>query len=418
MKMRRVRAIAALSGAFLIGATLCTATASGASSGSKSPIVVGGVAQLADYSGIADGFNARISEFNKAGGVEGHKIQFLGVQDDGGSPTTDQTVVQRLVQEQHVDVVAPIASEVFTGSGSTFLTQHKVPFFGWAVAPNWCNESYAFSADGCLILTNGQVSLATGGALATYLKSIGKKATGTTVAIVNGDIPTAAASGAYEAGLFEAAGFKVVFNKGIVPINGSSINYTPYVQQIEASNPGVVFLSLDFASATGLSAAFAAAGYKGVLYSPVGYSEGLLQAQPSVKAALQGQIVDSEFPAAEDNSAAVKQIETALKAIGKSEPLGLGAAIGYYDADMLVQMLQNAAKKGKPITGAGITEAANSGFTYKVSATGGACSQTFPAAHVAGTVGITLMQVEGAQYKLKVPYTCFKNVKAPSASSS
>jgi ABC-type branched-subunit amino acid transport system substrate-binding protein len=408
--------MAALTGAFIVGLTMCTATASGASGASKSPIVVGGIAQLADYSGIADGFNARISQFNKAGGVEGHTIKFLGVQDDGGSPTTDQSIVQQLVEEDHVDVVAPIASEVFSASGSTFLTQHKVPFFGWAVAPNWCNESYAFSADGCLILTNGQVSLATGGALATYLKSIGKKASGTTVAIVNGDIPTAAASGAYEAGLFEAAGFKVVFNKGIVPINGASINYTPYVQQIEASNPGVVFLSLDFASATGLSAAFSAAGYKGILYSPVGYSEGLLQAEPSVKAALQGQIVDSEFPAAEDNSAAVAGIEKALKAIGKSEPLGLGAAIGYYDADMLVQMLQNAAKKGKPLTGAGITEAANSGFTYKVTAAGGSCAETFPAAHVAGTVGITLMQVEGAQYKLKVPYTCFKNVKAPAGS--
>jgi len=408
--------MAALSGAFIIGLTMCTATASGASGGSKSPIVVGGVAQLADYSGIADGFNARIAQFNKAGGVEGHKIQFLGVQDDGGSPTTDQSIIQKLVEEDHVDVVAPLVSEVFSPSGSTFLTQHKVPFFGWAIAPNWCNAPYAFSADGCLILSNGQVSLATGGALASYLKSIGKKAAGTTVAIVNGDIPTAAASGAYEAGLFEAAGFKVVFNKGIVPINGASTNYTPYVDQIEASNPGVVFLSLDFASAAGLSAAFTAAGYKGVLYSPVGYSEGLLQAEPSIKAALQGEVVDSEFPAAEDNSAAVKVIASALKASGKTEPLGLGATIGYYDADMLVQMLQNAAKKGKPLTGAGITAAANSGFTYKVTAKGGACSQTYPTAHIVGTVGITLMQVEGTQYKLKVPYTCFKNVKAPSGS--
>ena len=62
--------------------------------------------------------------------------------------------------------------------------------------------------------------------------------------------------------------------------------------------------------------------------------------------------------------------------------------------------------------------AANSGFTYKVTASGGACSQTFPAAHIAGTVGITLMKVVGDQYVLKVPYTCYKNVKAPSAGSS
>src|SRR5476651_203973 len=116
--MRRLRAMTAISGAFVVGLTMCTATASGASGASKSPIVVGGVAQLADYSGIADGFNARIAEFNKAGGVDGHKIKFLGVQDDGGSPTTDQSVVQQLVEEDHVDVAAPIASEVFTPSGS------------------------------------------------------------------------------------------------------------------------------------------------------------------------------------------------------------------------------------------------------------------------------------------------------------
>ena len=59
--------MAALSGAFIISLTMCTATASGASGASKSPIVVGGVAQLADYSGIADGFNARIAQFISEG---------------------------------------------------------------------------------------------------------------------------------------------------------------------------------------------------------------------------------------------------------------------------------------------------------------------------------------------------------------
>ena len=39
--------------------------------------------------------------------------------------------------------------------GGTYLVNNKVPFFGWAVAPNWCNESYAFSADGCPLWRNG-----------------------------------------------------------------------------------------------------------------------------------------------------------------------------------------------------------------------------------------------------------------------
>jgi branched-chain amino acid transport system substrate-binding protein len=418
MKFKKVQLCASALGSLLIGLTLPTMTATMASAASnKAPIVVGGVYQAADYSGLADGFNARISQFNKAGGIDGHMIRFLGVQDDGGSPTTDENIIQKLVEEDHVDVVGPIITDAFEPSSSAFLTQHKTPFLGWAVAPNWCNNTYAFSADGCLILTNGQTSLAIGASLAQYVKSLGKKPSNTPVAIVNIDIPTASGSGDYEAETFEAAGFKVVFNKGIIPANGAATNYTPYVEQILASNPGVVFLSLDFASSVALSAAFNAAGYKGILYSPVGYSEGLLQEEPSVRAALQGEVVNTEFPAAEDQSPATKGIEKALTAIGKTQPLGLGATVGYYDADMLIQMLQNAAKKEKPLTGAGIAAAANSGFTYKMTAKGGACAQTFPGAHAVGIVGTTLMQVQGAQYKLKVPYTCFANVKAPSSGS-
>jgi branched-chain amino acid transport system substrate-binding protein len=417
VKSKRLRAYLALPAALIIGLTVCTATTASAASSTKAPIVIGGVYQAADYPGLADGFNARIASFNKAGGVKGHKIKFLGVQDDGSSPATDQQVIQKLVEEQHVAVVAPILSNEFTPSSSTFLSENKVPFSGWAETPDWCNNPYGFSADGCLIPSNGEVSLADGGGLADYLKTLGKTPADTSLAIVNLDIPTAAASASYELLLFKAAGFNnIVFNKGVIPVNGTATNYTPYVEQIMATNPGAVFLSLDFASSAGLSAGLSAAGYKGVVYSPgVTYSEGLLQAQPSVRAALQGQIDGTEFPAAEDNSAATKAIAAALKSIGKTQPLGLAAVIGYYTADMIIQMLENAAKKGKPLTGAGIAAAANSGFNYKVTYKGGACAQTYPAAHAAGTVGITMLQVEGAQYKLKVPYSCFKNVKAPAS---
>jgi branched-chain amino acid transport system substrate-binding protein len=417
MKWKRRHSWITVVGALVVGVSAVAVPATGAgASTSKAPIVVGGIAQGSSYPGLADGFNARIARFNKAGGVEGRKVKFIGVQDDGGDPSRDQTLTQALVQEQHVDVVAPVVSEVFNPSATTFLTQQKTPFLGWGLAPDWCNAPYAFSVDGCLILTDGKVSLATGGALAKYLAP--KKPSQTTVAIVNGDIPTAAASGAYEAQLFESVGMKVVFNKGIVPIAGTSINYTPYVQQIEASNPDVVFLSLDFASAVGLSSAFVAAGLKTILYSPVGYSEGILETQPSVKAALQGQVVNSEMPTAEDNSPSIKLLSSDLKAIGKAQPVGLGASLGYYIGDMLVQMLQNAAKKGAPLTGAGITQAANSGFTYQQLLKGGACSQTFPAAHKDGTVGLTLMLVSGSKYLVKVPYACYPNVAVKSSTSA
>jgi branched-chain amino acid transport system substrate-binding protein len=400
-------------GALLAGlTTTCGFTGTAASAAStKAPIVVGGVYQAADFTGLANGFSARIAQFNKAGGLDGRQIKFVGVQDDGSSPTTDLQIVQKLVQEDRVDVVLA-QSDVFSPTSSTFLTQNKTPFIGWGISPNWCNVSYAFSIDGCLLPSNGEHSLSDGGVLVDYLKKIGKKASGSTVALPGLDLPTASATSSTLASLFGVTGFKVVFNKGILPANGTTTNFTPYVEQVLASNPDSIYEAMDFATSVGFSGALTAAGYKGVIYNPDGYSEGLLQAEPSVRGALQGVVVDSEFPVAENNTPATKAISAALKATGDTEPLGLGAVIGYYSADTLIQMLDNAAKKGKPLTGAGITAAANSGFTYKVSQKGGACAETYPAAHAAGIVGSTLLQVEGTQYKQKVPYTCFKNVKA------
>ncbi len=35
-------------------------------------------------------------------------------------------------------------------------------------------------------------------------------------------------------------------------------------------------------------------------------------------------------------------------------------------------------------------------------------------AHKAGIVGVVMMQVKGASYLVRAPYTCYKNVKTPS----
>ena len=55
-------------------AAVSTATA-GASS---TPIVVGGDGDLSISAGVVQGFEAGIYRFNKAGGLDGRKIQFLG----------------------------------------------------------------------------------------------------------------------------------------------------------------------------------------------------------------------------------------------------------------------------------------------------------------------------------------------------
>ena len=100
---------------------------------SNTPIVVGGDGDLAISAGVAQGFEAGIYRFNKAGGLDGRKIQFTGFLDDGFNPATDLSNGGRLVQSKHVMAVVPFLSQVATGSSGSFLATNQVPFIGWSV---------------------------------------------------------------------------------------------------------------------------------------------------------------------------------------------------------------------------------------------------------------------------------------------
>lgn len=160
------------------------------------------------------------------------------------------------------------------------------------------------------------------------------------VAIINHDNPSATASEAVEGNGFKKAGFDVVYNEAPVPVGGAT-DYSPYVQALLAVKPDVIFLSLDFPSSVGLNAAMKAAGFKGALYSPgVTYSRSVLSSQPNVAAALDGQYDNVQFAVQElTDSAAVKQINTDLAAIGKPTGVTLGAAVGYWSADQFIAMV-------------------------------------------------------------------------------
>ena len=83
------------------------------------PIIVGGDGDLAIAAGVAQGFEAGIVRFNKSGGLDGRKIEFLGVLDDGFSGQTNLTNAQKLVENDHVMAVAPMISEVTAGRPSS-----------------------------------------------------------------------------------------------------------------------------------------------------------------------------------------------------------------------------------------------------------------------------------------------------------
>ena len=387
-------------------ATTAVAGSTGAAGSSGSgDIVVEGLAQLAFYPGVDAAFQARITRFNNQGGLNGRKIKFLGVQDTGNDPAKALSEAQAVVLKDKVFAVAPVASEVVLAPSTDFLVQNHTPFFGWAVSPNWCNSDYAFGVNGCLTPNSGGSLV-----LETPMQhALGKPATGVRVAIVNHDNPGASASEAVEGGGFKKAGFDVVYNEAPIPVGGAT-DYTPYVQALLAAKPDVVFLSLDFASTVGLNAAMKAAGYKGALYSPgVTYAPSVLSAQPNVASALDGEYDNVQFAVQElSNSAAVKQINDDLQAIGKPTGVTLGAAVGYWSADQFIAMLQAAAAKGGTLTSQSFTDTVNAGFTWKPEPANGTCPETWPAAHKGGTVGGIMLQIQAGKFVVKDTFNCYE----------
>jgi branched-chain amino acid transport system substrate-binding protein len=382
-----------------------SATTSGGSQASAGgDIVVEGLAQLAYYPGVDSAFQARVTRFNNAGGLNGRKIKFLGVQDTGTDPAKALSEAQSLVLKDHVFAVAPIASEVVLAPVTDFIVQNKIPYFGWAIGPNWCNNDWGFGVNGCLEPTGGGSLV-----LETPLQlALNKPPSSLRVAIINSDNPGAAASEKVEGDGFKKAGFNVVYNESPVPVGGST-DYTPYVQALLASKPDVVFESLDFAGTVGLNAAMKAAGFKGALYSPgVTYAPAVLSAQPSVAAAIDGEYDNVQFAVQElSDNAAVKQIGTDLQAIGKPPGVTLGVAVGYWSADQFIAMLQAAAAKGGTLTPETFDQSVNAGFTWTPQPAGGTCGEQWPDAHKAGTVGGVMLQVAAAKFVVKTPFNCY-----------
>src|SRR5437016_3498131 len=80
------------------GATTSASSAATGQAGQAAgnAIVVGGL-QDGNFPGMDTGFKARIARFNAQGGVNGRKIQFVGVLNDGDSLSTDLSNAQTLV---------------------------------------------------------------------------------------------------------------------------------------------------------------------------------------------------------------------------------------------------------------------------------------------------------------------------------
>lgn len=390
-----------------VGAMVPGAVAGAA--GSTAPIVVGGDGDLALNGGVAQGFVAGIYRFNKAGGLDGRKIEFKGFLDDGFSAQSNLTNAQQLVENDHVMAVVPFSSEIATGSTSTFLAQSKVPFIGYATSAAFTNEpAWGFGIDGNQ--SNPEVQGLNGWyALVNVVTGHQNDPGKVKVAFIGENVPGVTTSIQALAAVATHVGMHVVYAKAPMAAIGTT-NYGPYAQDVMSSGANLVFEVLGTSDSTGLAAALKAAGYQGKIVNGVTYYPGQLASQPNEAAALDGVYVDSQFPVDENNTPAVKQAEADLKATGQPPYLTTGVSVGYWSAIVFEQMLkatlQAEGGDAAKVTGATLEKTVNSGFTYTDPLAGGIGDEYFPAEETITTGCITLVKTVGTHYQQITPLQC------------
>jgi ABC-type branched-subunit amino acid transport system substrate-binding protein len=389
-------------------ATSVTGTSGGSATPASAgnPIVVGGVADAAGNPGIAQGFAARVAEANRAGGIDGRQIKFLGVSDDGQSPSQDTTVVQNLVLKDQVFAVAPVASDWFQPASSTLLQQHDTPYVGYGTNPGFCGTPWGIPINGCLINTK----YLNGSLVDPMIKASGQPGSALKVAIIGQNNAASQAGLVLFKTLFAARGTSVVFDQAEIP-TAANIDYSPYVQALMSAKPNLTVIDCSFSCAVGLSAALKGAGYSGLLYNLVTYLPDGLSSQPSVAAAIDGSYIESQFPVQESGSPATEHIKTDLAAANEGTAIQFGTDVGYWSADVLIAALKATAAKG-PLTPTALEQTIASGFNYRPALAGSIGPETFPADLEQPVPCATVVKATGTSYQQVVPFACYSIIPA------
>jgi branched-chain amino acid transport system substrate-binding protein len=378
-----------------------TTTASGGSTAPSGdgPIKVGGIADVKSFTGMEEGAQARFERANAEGGVNGREIEFLGVEDDALQEANGLSAARAYVQNEHVDAVLPVASAGFTAGVSDFLAQNSVPYLGFGFMPGFCGSEWGYGVNGCLI----NPDVVNSALVEPSLVEIGEDPAGLKIAIQsNNDLAGQSGNVLYKA-LWEAKGAEVVYQEA--NLNAGTTDYTPFVQAIIGSEPDIVLVSTQFGDSVALTGSLKAAGYEGLILSYIAYVPGLLEAQPAIAQALEGTYALGQFPPQEGGGAAIEQMLADLKAAGLPEFVGYGTAIGYWTADLYLQMLDAAG--GDP---AKVHDVVNAGFTYK-GVPDGVGDGEWPELQDVAAPCAVLMKVEGGKYVVAQPYACYENIE-------
>jgi branched-chain amino acid transport system substrate-binding protein len=389
----------------LLGLSLTATSSAGASSGTtrgvtSTSITVGGLGFAEYYGDSAIGAEARFNAQNKAGGVNGRKIKFVGFKDDQSSPTVDIQQGKALVEQDQVFAVVPVVS-ITLAAGAYFAQQH-VPFFGWGISPQFIGNKYGFSFAGAVTSPSWEITVHG----AEIAKVLGKSPKDLTMGIIGEDSTASKEATAPLVYAMKSIGYKIVYAQNPLPSAPAVVSsYTPYVQQIMTANGGQppdVLMEVISPGNLGLQPAMEAAGYKGALVNYIQYS-------PATVAGAKGAYVYLQFApyqAASTNPAVATMIQR-IKAVAPNAPLTQGIEAGYFAADQFIAALK---KTGKNVTAESFQKAADS-MTYQIKNTVG--PTTFPRGQTVPTSCGSTVTSNGTQWQVSYAYLCTNAVHYP-----
>jgi branched-chain amino acid transport system substrate-binding protein len=303
-------------------------------SSTKSPLTIALITSETGLAGPEDsdaplGFRARISLQNAEGGINGHKIVPLVI-DDQSSPTTVMTAVQEAIAKGAVGIVSD--SPVFFLAAKE-AQQAGIPVTGGSFdGPEWGTKPYTnmFAADSGSVDPKFPVNTD----FSSFLRAHG----GTVIGSYGyGISPTSVRGATSAADAFQSEGGKVGVLETSVPFG--SVAFT--AESLVAKQKGVnaVFAAMDANSNVALATAFAQAGVKPkAVVFPTGYGPSLVSspAWPS----LQGDYFVAEFRPADVPDAATEQLTSALQKYENRPPsqfYDYGIAEAWLGADLMLK---------------------------------------------------------------------------------
>ncbi|HXY28356.1 MAG TPA: ABC transporter substrate-binding protein, partial [Acidimicrobiales bacterium] len=321
--------------------------ASAASSSSKSPITIALITSktgeaAAVYGDASQGFLARIALQNAEGGVNGHKIVPLVI-DDQTSPTEVSTAVQEAISKGVIGIVS--VSPVFF-LAAKYPQQAGIPVTGgFFDGPEWGEQPYTnmFASDAGSVDPKYPVDTV----FSSFIKAHG----GTVLGSYGYGISPSSVQGATGAADgFKSEGGHVGVLDTSIPFG--SVAFTPEALVAKQDRVDAVFTAMDGDSNVALSTAFKQAGVNPkVVVFPTGYSPSLIGSPAWTN--VRGNYFVAEFRPAQLPDAGTQQLTSALQKY-EHRPAGqfydYGIVEAWLGADLML--------KGIGLAGANPTSAA------------------------------------------------------------